>query len=354
MNKKIVHAIGLMSGTSLDGLDIVYVEFDLEHNYNFRILANDTIAYSNKWRKKLQSSIDTDEIHLNEIDNDFGVFLGEKTKEFISVNKIEELDFIASHGHTVFHQPEKGITLQIGNGQLISNITNSIVVCDFRSQDVDLGGQGAPLVPIGDQLLFSKYDTCLNLGGFANISFERNKERIAFDICPVNTVLNHFSKKLGYEYDDKGLLASKGTLDKNLLKELNELDFYMTKPPKSLGVEWVNEKIFPILEKTDSESIILRTFTEHIATQIALLINDFNSVLITGGGVYNDFLIDRIKDLTTSEIHIPNHEIINYKEALIFALLGYLKLQNKVNCLASVTGAKKNHSSGRIFHPNYS
>lgn len=354
MNKKYVHVIGLMSGTSLDGLDLVYVQFDIESNYQFKILYAKTLSYSDYWKEKLQFSINYDDKYLKELDSEYGSFLGEKTKEFIIKNKITNLDFIASHGHTVFHQPENGITLQIGNGQMIANETNVTVVCDFRTQDVQLGGQGAPLVPIGDQLLFAEYDACVNLGGFANISYEKENERIAFDICPVNIVLNHFSRKLGYEFDDKGYLALKGKINNDLLDYLNKLDYYKIDPPKSLGIEWVKDHVFPVLDKIESEVDVLRTYTEHSAMQISLNIQILHKVLITGGGVFNDYLLNRIKHHTTTEIVIPNTQIINYKEALIFALLGVLKMQNKVNCLSSVTGAEKNHSSGVIFNPNNS
>tara|TARA_R110001632_G_scaffold11601_2_gene41607 strand:- start:1322 stop:2392 length:1071 start_codon:yes stop_codon:yes gene_type:complete len=355
MNTKLTYAIGLMSGTSLDGLDIVYVTFDENDLSRFEILSSETINYSSYWKQRLQNAIDFDEDVISNLNQEYGVFLGEQTKKFITRNKITSIDFIASHGHTIFHQPANGITLQIGDGQEISTITNCKVVCDFRSQDVKLGGQGAPLVPIGDQLLFSEYAACINLGGFANISFEKENQRIAFDICPVNIVLNHYSRKLGLEFDDKGMLASKGEINNELLSVLNQLEFYRMIPPKSLGLEWVQQFVFPLLENYQLKpSTIIRTFTEHVAHQISIVIEPFENVLFTGGGVYNDFLINRIQEIVNTKIVLPSDEIINYKEALIFALLGLLKLQGKVNCLSSVTGAKKNHSSGVIFNPNNS
>ena len=210
MDSDFVYAIGLMSGTSLDGLDIVYVKFDKRSLRNFEILATEAISYSNSWKEKLQNGIKLPIEEIENLDVEYGRYLGVQTRNFIERNRIGILDFIASHGHTIFHQPEKGITLQIGDGQEISNQTGYKVVCDFRAQDVQFGGQGAPLVPIGDQLLFSDFDACVNLGGFANISFENKGQRIAYDICPVNIVLNHFCRKIGMEYDDKGSLASQG------------------------------------------------------------------------------------------------------------------------------------------------
>ena len=355
MNDDFIYAIGLMSGTSLDGLDIVYVKFQKSDSANFEILLAETISYSNLWKERLQSAINLDKKGISILHNEYGVFLGIKTKEFISKNNIRMLDFIASHGHTVFHQPEKGFTLQVGDGEEILKATNCMVVADFRTQDVQLGGQGAPLVPIGDRLLFSRYQACINLGGFANISYEDNDLRIAFDICPVNIVMNHYSKKMGLDYDDKGILASKGTIHQVLLKELNSLDFYSKKPPKSLGLEWVQQYVFPLVEKYKLEPLnILRTFLEHVAQQISKTILPFDTILFTGGGVYNDFLIKRIEDIGKKNIILPSYNIINYKEALIFALLGLLKLQEQVNCLCSVTGAQKNHSSGKIFTLNIS
>ena len=355
MNDDFFYVIGLMSGTSLDGLDIVYVKFQKSDYANFEILLAETISYSDIWKKRLQNAINLDKNGTYVLHNEYGVFLGIKTKEFISKNNIQKLDFIASHGHTVFHQPEKGITLQVGDGEEILKATNCTVVADFRTQDVQLGGQGAPLVPIGDRLLFSGYQACVNLGGFANISYERNDLRIAFDICPVNIVMNYYSNKMGLEYDDKGALASKGTIHQGLLKELNSLTFYSKKPPKSLGLEWVQQYVFPLVDKYKLDSHnILRTFLEHVAHQISQIIQPFDTILFTGGGVYNDFLIKRIEDIGKNNIIIPADDIINYKEALIFALLGLLKLEGQVNCLSSVTGAQKNHSSGKIFTINNS
>ena len=355
MNDDFFYVIGLMSGTSLDGLDIVYVKFQKSDYANFEILLAETISYSDIWKKRLQNAINLDKNGTSVLHNEYGVFLGIKTKEFISKNNIQKLDFIASHGHTVFHQPEKGITLQVGDGEEILKATNCTVVADFRTQDVQLGGQGAPLVPIGDRLLFSGYQACVNLGGFANISYERNDLRIAFDICPVNIVMNYYSNKMGLEYDDKGALASKGTIHQGLLKELNSLTFYSKKPPKSLGLEWVQQYVFPLVDKYKLDSHnILRTFLEHVAQQISQIIQPFDTILFTGGGVYNNFLIKRIEHLGKKNIIIPADHIINYKEALIFALLGLLKLQGQVNCLSSVTGAQKNHSSGKIFTTNNS
>jgi len=345
-------AIGLMSGTSLDGIDLVYVCFKNDAYRDFRIVHAETIPYSKEWKQLLQNAIFSDEKALQKLDVIFGQFLGGTINNFISNYNIEKIDFIASHGHTILHQPEKGITLQIGNGQEIAKITKQKVVCDFRTQDVKFGGQGAPLVPIGDKILFSKYDFCVNLGGFSNVSFHKDSKRIAFDICPVNIVLNFYANKIGLEYDASGAIASEGKLNKALLEKLNELNFYQQKAPKSLGLEWVQQNIFPLIDEFETDiSSILRTFVEHIALQISKVIFKNNAVLITGGGVFNTFLMKRIEFHAENKIQLPAKELIDYKEALIFAFLGLLKVNDKINCLKSVTGASRDHSSGVVFYP---
>ena len=276
MNSDFYFSIGLMSGTSLDGIDLVYIQFDKKNYKNFKILASDTIPYKNEWKERLQKAIQFSKQNLDILDVDYGSLLGTEINAFIKRNNIINIDFIASHGHTILHEPAKGITLQIGNGKVISKITNQKVVCDFRTQDVNYGGQGAPLVPIGDELLFANYDYCVNLGGFANVSFKENKNRIAFDICAVNTVLNHYVQKLGFEYDDKGQIAEKGDINFELLEELNALEFYEKAPPKSLGLEWVQTNVFPLIDKMEHDiPTILRTFTEHSAAQIGKIIFNY-------------------------------------------------------------------------------
>lgn len=340
-----------MSGTSLDGVDLAEIYFsEQSEKITFEIGKTQTAPYSTEWIKKLKNAINYSEKELKVLNSEYTALLGNIIKTFIEQNKIEAVDAVASHGHTILHQPQNGFTLQVGNLPELAQITNQRIVCDFRVQDVKLGGQGAPLVPIGDRILFSEYDYCLNLGGFSNISFEENGERIAYDISPVNTVLNFYAHKLGMEYDDKGRISRSGIFNHELFEKLNSLNFYHKKHPKSLGFEFVKEVIFPITEKYEIKEV-LRTFTEHIAFQISKNISHKNSkLLITGGGSYNDFLIKQIQHyLPEKKIVIPEKKIIEYKEALIFALLGYLKLQNRINVLSSVTGATQNHSSGVVY-----
>lgn len=349
MTKTSFFAIGLMSGTSLDGLDICYAKFEKNEKWNFEILNAETIRYPKIWEEKLKNPIHLSAEEMAEIHSNYGFYLGEKVNEFITKYYIKNLDLIASHGHTVFHQPQKKFTLQIGDGRAIKWVTKIPVIYDFRVQDVLMGGNGAPLVPIGDELLFHQYDACLNLGGFSNISLKINNQRIAFDICPVNIVLNSLAQKRGQKYDEDGKIAKLGKIDSELLNQLNNLKFYRQNFPKSLGIEWVLENVSSKFTKQSTEDL-LATFTEHCAIQIANTLNYFQlkNVLVTGGGTYHSYLIEKIKSKTSTEIIIPEKTIIDYKEALIFALMGVLRVNNEINVLASATGCSENHSSGII------
>ncbi len=342
-----------MSGTSLDGIDLAHINFTIKDNkWRYEVLESETISYSQDWLNKLKVAVSFSREDLIELNEEYTELLGYIIKSFIANHKIKNLDAVCSHGHTILHQPQNGFTLQIGNLPKIAEIIQEKVVCDFRVQDVKLSGQGAPLVPIGDRILFSEYDYCLNLGGFSNVSFEDNSKRIAFDISPVNTVLNFYANKLGLNYDDKGKIARSGNINSDLLKELNTLDYYKKPFPKSLGFEFVKEIVLPLIEKHSiSIEDKMHTFTEHIALQTSLALpNKTGKILITGGGAYNDFLIERMQfHLPNIKIIIPDNKTLEFKEALIFALLGVLKLRNEINVLSSVTGAMKDHSSGIIY-----
>ncbi len=341
-----------MSGTSLDGIDLAHITFEIGKKWTFVIRNAETIPYPECWKQKLSNLVSFDLKTLKSIDEEYTFYLSTVINDFLRKHQLHHIDAICSHGHTALHQPEKKLTYQIGNLPALSNLTRNTVVCDFRKQDIEFNGQGAPLVPIGDRLLFSEHDYCINLGGFANISSEVNQTRIAFDICPVNIVMNLFAEKLGYNYDKGGKIAKSGLLDENLLNQLNNLDYYSLKPPKSLGLEWVNSIIIPILEEFKlSEEHILRTFIEHIAIQIAKVFKTDSRVLFTGGGTFNGFLLERIKAQKEFVLVRPSKDIIEFKEALIFGLLGVLKLRGEVNCLSSVTGADFDHSSGVTYYP---
>ena len=346
------NVIGLMSGTSLDGIDIAYCRFKEDNGqWSFIILLAVTIDYPDYWIKKLTNIDKTKARAFVEIDIRYGIYLGELIKDFIEKNKIE-VDFIGSHGHTAMHEPSKKITYQIGNGAAIAAVSAVTVVSNFRQMDVILGGEGAPLVPLGDRLLFGDYDMCLNLGGFSNISFEKDNKRVAFDICPVNIALNFAANSIGKKYDKNGSMAGSGETCHDMVKELNDLEYYFLDPPKSLGKEWLVEHFLPVINRYDIPAENkLRSLVEHISLQISNVISTHSgkNVLATGGGVYNRFLMEMIKEKTDADIIIPDPLIIEFKEALIFAFLGVLRMRNEINCLCSVTGAERDSCSGAIY-----
>lgn len=347
------HVIGLMSGTSLDGLDIAFCEFQYSNHWQYKIIECTTIAYPEDLEKKLSHCIDLNGYELVCLDHELGKYIGRQVNSFLK-NKGLTPHFISSHGHTVFHQPGKGFTLQIGNLHQVYAATRVPVVGDFRTLDVALGGQGAPLVPIGDKLLFGNYDYCLNLGGIANISYDINGKRVAFDICPNNLALNHLARKEGLNYDYGGKLAEKGSFNDLLFKKLNEGEYFNRSIPKSLGIEWVNENVFPLLDESSLPiHDVLHTYCHHIALQISQCIDQKKeaSLLITGGGALNRFLIKTIGDYCGENVKVvlPDKNIIEYKEALVFAFLGVLRWRNEINILKSVTGASEDSVSGTVI-----
>lgn len=350
-NKK-YRVIGVMSGTSLDGIDIAACDFEYCHkSWKYRIVKAKTYEYSLAMRTSLAQSQHLNGLDLAYLDVAYGRLIGEKVNDFIDEFKLLP-DFIASHGYTVFHEPHKGLTLQIGSGAEIAALTKIKTICNFRVGDVARGGQGAPLVPIGDALLFSEFTACLNLGGFANISFPSdNGGRIAYDICPVNFVLNRFAQKAGYEFDINGDIGRKGMVHDDLLLKLNALDFYKKAAPKSLGREFVEKEIYPLLHHIIPIEDVMATFYKHIAIQISNEINNKSNgrVLVTGGGAKNTFLIEQITAFSKLELVIPDMKIVDFKEALIFAFLGVLRFIEQPNCLASVTGASTDNIGGAVF-----
>jgi anhydro-N-acetylmuramic acid kinase len=353
MAKKTYNLIGVMSGTSLEGGDIDFVKISKNSQYTAVIETAITVPYTEAWVQKLKDGIDQSPEQLALLNEEYTDYLGQCISHFLKENNIIQLDAVCSHGHTILHQPEAGITLQIGNLPKLATATNQTVVCDFRTQDVALGGQGAPLVPIGDQLLFREFDYCLNLGGFANVSSQTGGARLAYDVCPVNVVLNIYAQRLGEPYDTGGAFAKAGTINPELLTQLNALPFYSKSAPKSLGMEWVYTHILPLLEDSYTNSMdILATFTEHVAIQLADQFKEGSKVLVTGGGAYNSYLLKRVAFHKDLNIVLPDSKLIEFKEALIFALLGLLKLEGAINCLSSVTGARKDHSSGMVYYPN--
>ena len=344
MTEKIKYTVlGVMSGTSLDGIDLAICTFTKNQEWEYKIEKSNTLKYPIYWKSKLGTLYAQNKAIVEQTDIQFGQYIGKTINTFLNGKQV---DFIASHGHTIFHQPENNYTLQIGCGKTISQTTKITTINNFRSLDVSLNGQGAPLVPIGDLLLFPEHKYCVNLGGFANISIKTNEKIIAFDICPANIVLNDICKELGIEYDSNGDISRKGEIVLTLLQQLNQLDFYIKKAPKSLAREWVEKYVFPILKNHKPEDLLC-TFCEHIAIQIGELLVD-ESVLFTGGGVFNSFLMERITFHSKAKILIPNKELIEFKESLIFAFLGVLRIRNEINCIQSVTGADRDNCGGHI------
>jgi anhydro-N-acetylmuramic acid kinase len=351
MKERAYSVVGMMSGTSLDGMDLILCRFSRNQGqWVFAILKTVTCEYTPAWRRNLTlaASISTEDFLL--LHHEYGRFIGDQIRNFLAENDLTA-DLVASHGHTIFHQPSRGLTFQLGEGSSIATGCNITTVSDFRTLDVALGGQGAPLVPVGDELLFSQYRYCLNLGGFANISTRHHGIRIAWDICPVNIVLNSLAQRSGHEFDAGGEAGRRGVQDENLVKELNELDYYAQSGPKSLGREWVETCFMPILDKYSlSVEDLTRSVYEHIVFQIGQLIGKFGegTLLVTGGGTFNTFLMEKMIEKLNATLVIPDEQIVKFKEALIFAFLGLLRYRNEINCLASVTGARRDSSSGII------
>lgn len=337
-----------MAGSSMDGIDFCLVEFTfLDKNWTFQVLGSETIPYPKNIFNRLEkaSNIALDEQKL--LDLDFGSWVGDQVNLFLEGKKKPIL--LAIHGHTLIHDPQKGISWQLGKGSQIASKSNITTITNFRNKDISLGGQGAPLVPFGDFILFNQYDACINLGGIANISIKENHK--AWDICPCNQVLNFYAKKLGKKFDDSGRLASQGTLDYNFINELKKLSFFTKNPPKSLANNYIPVGILDKINPVDG----LRTYAECISDWIATDLNKIpqnGKVLLTGGGAYNQFLIERLKDkLYELELLIPDDSIIDFKEAIIFAFLGLMKKLGKINTYASVTGAIADSSGGEINTP---
>ena len=338
--------LGLMSGTSLDGIDLALCNIN-ESGYS--VVAAETMPYYEEWRKRLSTLEHASAYEYALANVELGHLYGRTINSFLLKHNLET-DAVASHGHTIFHQPHLGLTTQIGDGDAIAAETGLPVVSNFRTLDVALGGQGAPLVPIGDEMLFGQYDACLNLGGIANISYRADGKRVAFDICPCNMALNRLAALLGYPYDKGGVNARGGQVHTCLLHELDALQYYATVGPKSLGKEWFVDQFWPLVKAfigvVPSLSKVrdaLATVSAHIAMQIGRVLeaHGIDTLLVTGGGAWNSYLIEQIGEYRpTTAITVPDELTVNYKEAIIFALLGYLRLTGKVNTLASVTGAK--------------
>lgn len=343
-----------MSGSSLDGLDIVYTHLEeTGGKWNYEIIASACYSYSPTWIKELTHAINYSALKYQLLHTAYGRYIGQQVNHFIDANHLQhKVDLVASHGHTVFHLPDERMTAQLGDGAAIAAEIHLPVVSDLRSMDVALGGQGAPIVPIGEMLLFKDFDCFLNIGGIANISMIKDNKRIAFDVCPANRVLNMLSQELNMPFDEGGKLAASGNLNNDLLTELNSLEYYGKGYPKSLDNQFGTDVIFPLIKKKNiSIKDALNTYTEHICMQVKNAVgNTQKKMLITGGGAFNIYLIERLKThINSVEIIIPDTGIVQYKEALIMALMGALRWREEMNVLASVTGASQNSIGGTLW-----
>lgn len=356
----IYNVIGLMSGSSLDGLDIVFVNFqENSGKWTYTIECAGCLDYSKEWLKKLESAIHLPAKEYLLLNSAYGKYTGEKVNEFIEMNALHHrVNLIASHGHTTFHEPEQGMTHQLGEGSSIAAVTKLPVVSDLRNLDVAFGGQGAPIVPMGEKLLFPDYQFFLNIGGIANISASHDGKFIAFDVCAANRVLNMLAATAFKVFDEDGKMAASGEVHQELLKELNKLEYYQQAYPKSLANSFGTDVVFPLIQTfLLSPEDALRTYTEHIAIQIKNALIPFvkeagEKLMITGGGAFNKYLIERISFHLNSinmEVYIPGDETVAYKEALIMGLLGILRWREQNTVLASVTGATKNSIGGALW-----
>lgn len=382
----IYRAIGLMSGSSLDGLDIVFAEIhENGGKWNYEIIHADCYAYNEEWVDKLKNAVSLTALDYQLLHTEYGHYLGQQVNRFIEQNQLQyKVAVVASHGHTTFHIPAKKMTAQLGDGAAIAAATQLPVVSDLRALDIAFGGQGAPIVPIGEKLLLGDYDYFLNLGGIANISGsakppfspdenlsadkqDRGRKGWGFDVCAANRVLNMLAADAGKEYDEGGAIAAKGSVNNALLEKLNALDYYKQAYPKSLANDFGTDTVYPIIK--DSVPVAtrsgipdaLRTYTEHIAVQIKNAIADMGNrqpetgnrkLLATGGGAFNTFLVERLKDHLDElniEVIIPDEKLVKYKEALIMALIGVLRWREETNVLSSVTGAKRDSVGGAMW-----
>lgn len=355
--------IGLMSGTSMDGLDIAFCHIsEDEGKWAYKILNAETVPYSIKWKLRLEQLVLQNAVTYIKTHAFLGHYYGNEVKSFIERHRLDgEIDFIASHGQTVFHQPENRFTSQIGDGAAIAAVTGYPVICDFRSIDVALGGQGTPITPIADKHLFSEYKYLLNLGGISNITCHIEDRYIAFDITPVNLILNKLAKNAGHEYDEDGNMARSGSMNNQLLDELNSSWYYEKDYPKSMSGGWVSKVMLPVVSHHQiSNEDKLRTLSEHIAVQIGasfkrvmdkegVNISIVDRMLVTGGGALNKFLIECISDKVPVTVVVPDEQTVNFKEALMIGLMGVLRIRNEINCLSTVTGAERDNTGGTIY-----
>lgn len=355
-----------MSGSALDGLDIAFIEFhEASGKWSYTLRNQVCYPYSQEWVNRLRNATSLNALDYQLLDVEYGRYLGEEVNRFIEEHHLQyQVQLISSHGHTTFHAPDHHMTAQLGDGASIAAITGINVVSDLRAIDVALGGQGAPIVPIGERLLLGEYQLFLNIGGIANLSVNNPDQYAAFDVCPANRVLNMLAKKAGKPFDDRGELAAQGKVDTTVLEMLNELEYYRLPHPKSLSNDFGTDVVYPILQQHCSNTNdALRTYVEHICYQVAKSVHQFNNasdidnpsqhrMLVTGGGANNSFLASRLENILGSigvSVVIPNEELIDFKEAIVMGLIGLLRWREENNVLSSVTGASRDSIGGAVW-----
>lgn len=358
----VYNVIGLMSGSSLDGLDIAYTRFtQISGKWSYELLHADCCSYPAELIQELKNAHTLSVPSFLRLHTRYGHYLGTQVNGFIERHNLHhKVHFVASHGHTVWHEPASMTTSQIGDGAAIAAHTLLPVISDLRNMDIALGGQGAPIVPIADHLLFAEYDFCLNVGGIANVTVNQ-EEPVAFDICPANQLLNHYALKYAQEYDDKGAIARSGANDETVLEKVNQVAFYEMPVPKSLHNGFVTEEVLPYFSIVEKDNDALHTATRHIAAQIARAVRPYRNpleaqkMLVTGGGAFNDFLMETLQEELGKdgliELVLPDEQTIKHKEAVAMALIGTLRWREEVNVLHSVTGATRNSVGGAMWLP---
>ncbi len=373
----VYRTIGIMSGSALDGLDIVFVEFhENARKWEYEIKEAATYEYSKEWIEKLRNATSLKARDYLLLHTEYGHYIGEAVNRFVEQFGLQyKVQLIASHGHTTFHIPSKKMTAQLGDGAAIAAVTSINVVSDLRAIDMALGGHGAPIVPIGEKLLLGDYHLFLNIGGITNLSYSQPHTYIAFDICPGNRVLNMLANKKGKPYDDGGQIAASGTVRPELLTMLDNLDYYQLPYPKSLANDFGTDVVYPLVAGSGySVEDGLRTYVEHIATQVRnaaeLAIRNSQlavegdtktsdqlptanrQLLVTGGGAHNTFLIDRLRERLKEvgvEVVVPDRKLVDFKEAIIMALIGVLRWREENNVFSSVTGASRDSVGGAVW-----
>lgn len=340
-----LNVLGLMSGTSLDGLDLCAVQIEeVEGRIHYHLLASETMSYPPYWQQQLEAAARLPATDLLALHAHYGKWLGREARHFIR-DKALSIQLIASHGHTVHHQPNMGFSFQLGDGHHLAAESGIDTVADFRQGDVALGGQGAPLMPLPDRLLFPAFKQFLNLGGIANLSIQLDEAVIGYDICAFNQVFNRYAQALGKPYDAEGKMAEAGTADVDVLNQLNALPYFHQTGPKSLGREEVEAWYFPLLNELHPLNA-LATMSAHAAIQLSKVLGSAEPVLVTGGGAYNLHVLNNLRNV---QVVVPERNIIDFKEALGFALLGWLRYHHRMGALSTVTGAEKDHLAGVLF-----